>query len=141
MVAALERDSVAHRALVAEGVPHQEHVCEGYLGYAAVVSEAWRRGGFILLEHDIVPWVGAIQELQDCESDWCAFAHAKSGRTLRALGLNKFSDRLVSEYPYLWEEWESEPWQFLERGVLVAAARVAEVCEHSPAVGHAREPD
>jgi hypothetical protein len=138
LVAAVRPDCIASRALLAEGVEHEEHVCEGPRGYGRMVAEAWGDGGFVLVEHDVVPWVGAIRQLEDCAQDWCGFRYAKGGSTVRALGLVKFSDRLTRAHPGLSEHWPSVHWQALETSVLGAVSKVSPVCKHGPPAGHAR---
>lgn len=138
LVAAVHPDCIARRALLAEGVEHEEHVCEGPRGYGELVADAWRDGGFVLVEHDVVPWVGAIRQLEECAGDWCAFRYAKGGSTVRALGLVKFSDRLVRAHPDLGDVWRSVHWQALEASVLGSVSRVVSVCKHGPPAGHVR---
>lgn len=142
MVASPTEDCPTHRALIAEGVPHNVLPCKGEFGYGQQLARLWQEGeGFTLLEHDVIPWVGAIRQLEECDGCWCSFPYAKSGRTLHSLGFIKFSNWLVSEHPELAEGWSGEPWQSLEAPVLRAALSIAPPCEHGPAVGHAREPD
>lgn len=136
LVAAVHPGCAAHRALCAEGVEHEEHVCDGPTGYAALVADAWRQGGFVLVEHDVVPWVGAIRQLEECEGDWCGFRYAKGGSTIRALGLVKFSERLARAHPDLADDWPGVAWPELEAAVLPAVSRVARVCKHGPPAGH-----
>lgn len=138
VIASPSEDCVAHRALEQEGVPHDVLLCEGQFGYGKHLARLWGGEGFVLLEHDVVPWVGAIQQLQDCEGDWCGFRYAKGGSTIRALGCVKFSDRLARLE--ITEGWSREPWFSLESKVLRAVHRVTEVCKHSPALGHAKWP-
>lgn len=135
LVAAVHPGCVAHRALLAEGVAHEEHVCAGPFGYAALVAGAWR-DGFVLVEHDVVPWVGAVRELLECDGDWCGFRYAKGGSTIRALGLVKFSAALVRANLALADAWWSVEWPVLETAVLSAVSRVATVCKHGPPAGH-----
>lgn len=135
LVAAVRPGCTAHRALCAEGVPHDEHLCEGPLGYAGMVADAWR-DGFVLVEHDVVPWVGAVRQLWDCPGDWCAFRYAKGGSTIRSLGLVKFSARLVRSNLGLADGWRGVEWRELETAVLGAVSKLVPVCKHAPAVGH-----
>jgi hypothetical protein len=130
--------STAHRALLAEGVPHTERVCRG-VAYAEMLAEEWRKGcGFVLVERDIVPWVGAIQQLVDCGGDWCAFRYAFRGSTVRSLGLVKFSGQLVRLHPDLAEDWDGKPLEELEGAMLGSINQVTPVCKHGPPVGRVR---
>lgn len=70
-------------------------------GYASYVEMLWLLGkGFILNEQDIVSGPGNIDELKTCERDWCAYPYKMGGgNVLTGLGLTKFSDRLVYDFP------------------------------------------
>lgn len=138
LVAAVQSDCAAHRALRAEGVAHEEHVCAGRFGYGRLVAAAFQRGeGFVLVEHDVVPWVGAVAQLVECEGDWCGFRYARSGSTVRALGLVKFSDALVRRMPRAFVSgWRGVEWPVLESAVLGAVSAFGQVCKHGPPAGH-----
>jgi hypothetical protein len=139
VVPALQPSCVASLVLAAEGVDHDVCLVDGNEGYAELVAGLWERGeGFILVEHDVCPWVGAIQQLMDCENPWCSFYYAKDGGTIRALGCVKFSDRLVQFNPGLSEGWRGTHWLALDGTVLSAVASKVGVCVHRPALGHAR---
>ncbi len=46
----------------------------GDAGYAEFFNEVWDRGHvFIIVEHDCLPWPGAIAELWACPQVWCGF--------------------------------------------------------------------
>lgn len=150
LVAALEPGCTAHLALQAEGVEHEERVCKGDTGYAALLAEAWRAGrGFVVVEHDVAPWMGAVAQLVGCGRDWCMFRYPKYGGALtRGLGCAKFSDRLIHDYPDLSDAWQDTDWRVLDGAVGGAVAEVlrAEVdrfplCFHGPPVAHARRAD
>jgi len=42
--------------------------------YAQVVSDWWSRP-FILVEHDILPWPGALERIWECSEPWCRYAY------------------------------------------------------------------
>lgn len=150
LVPVLELDSVAHRALEAEGIAHEEYVCEGDVGYSELVVDLWADGqGFILVEHDVAPWGGALAELWDCPADWCMFRYFKYGGGLtRGLGCAKFSDRLVSGHPDLSITWRNTSWRILDGTVGAAVALTLRgedpdrhpLCIHGPPVAHVRRP-
>lgn len=48
----------------------------GHYRYAEQIREWWNeREPFIVVEHDIVPWPGAVESLADCSEPWCAFSY------------------------------------------------------------------
>jgi hypothetical protein len=135
---------VAQRVLTAEGVPYETLWADGDLGYSLLMTEVWSRGeGFVIVEHDIAPWVGAIAQLETCERDWCMFQYPDGGTLSRGLGCTRFSDRLVRDHPDLPEAWEDVEWQMIDGavGAAVTNALQAPPCYHAPAVAHARRPD
>ena len=143
VVAAITPNSFASQALDAEGVKHVEHVCEGEFGYGQMMADYWRKGeGFVLIEHDVVPWVGAVEKLQKCPSDWCSLPYARSGSTMISLGAVKFSTALVKSMPpETYEPWAEVSWRELDGRVLTPVHRMHRNCKHSPAAGHIRRPD
>lgn len=140
LVAALEPDSVAHRALTAEGVEHTEHVVGD--GYGELLADYWTEG-FVVVEHDVAPWTGAIAQLAECGRDWCMFRYPKQGELTRGLGCTKFSDRLVRAHPDLPDSWRGTDWRDLDGavGTAVRSATGSQPCFHGPPVAHARRAD
>jgi len=146
-VLTLEADCVAHRTLVAEGVPHSEHVLTHDFANAELLATLWAEGGFMLVEHDIAPWCGALEQLSECERDWCMFRYPEAGGLSRGLGCTKFSDRLVRDYPKLPESWRGTTWREMDNVVCAAVAGVLHkenpdlnpLCKHGPPVAHVKE--
>lgn len=150
VVPALSPGCTATLALTAEGVPHDVRVLVGDLEYGALVEELWDDGqGFVLVEHDVAPWFGAVAQLAECERDWCMFHYPKAGGMLiRGLGCTKFSDRLVRDYPDLPDAWKDTDWRILDGAVAVAITETLRaenprhsLCPHDPPVAHVRRPD
>jgi hypothetical protein len=142
--------NVAELVLYAEGVEYETGLVDGDLDYSLFIADIWARGeGFVLVEHDVAPWVGALDQLAACSGDWCMFRYAKGGGLSRGLGCTKFSSRLVREYPDLADEWRATHWLMIDGtvGSPVAAVLRAEdpermlPCYHTPSVAHARGPD
>jgi hypothetical protein len=45
-------------------------------GYAELFMECWKTGKpFVIVEHDILPWVGALDQLANCPEPWCGFKY------------------------------------------------------------------
>jgi len=134
---------VAERVLAAEGVEYETLRADGNLGYSRLMTEIWARGlGFVVVEHDVAPWFGAIAQLGACSRDWCMFRYPDGGMLSRGLGCTRFSDRLVRDYPDLPDKWQGVEWQNIDGAVGSAvAALVGHPCYHTPPVAHARRPD
>lgn len=81
--------------------------------YGDYFRQRWRSGeSFINVEHDCVPWPGALEKLWNCTQPWCAFnyglpihrEHPLFGGSAVPLGCTKISDRLIAVTPTLWDE-------------------------------------
>lgn len=143
IVPAISDQCVAQLVLLADGTPHEVHLVNGNdTDYAALIADVWARGeGFVIVEHDIAPWWGAIDHLRQCPKDWCMFEYAKyGGGVTHGLGCVKFSDRLVKNYPDLSKIWINTDWRLLDGAVGSAIVSVihSEPCFHAPPVAHAR---
>lgn len=114
-------NSTAHRALLAEGVEHREHVLENDFAYGRLLTDYWmRRRGFIIVEHDIAPWPGAIDALRGCSELLCGHMYPlpETGELDFSLGCTAFSNELVEMFPnapYQGDRfWENTHWSNLD---------------------------
>lgn len=139
-VAAVDtEDCPAHLALAAEGLPHETEVL-GYdpFAYGKWLGWLWSQGrGFVLVEHDIAPWPGAVRQLIGCGRPWCAFPYP----WCIGLGLVKFSTELILQQPYIAGNWSLTNWQSLDMQVIeeIQAVTGFDVHVHEPAVAHVRK--
>lgn len=63
--------------------------------YVELLADLWDDGEpFVIVEHDILPWPGAIAELED-DGVWCGFAYALSGGLDTFLGCTKIDPRAI----------------------------------------------
>lgn len=105
--------------------------------YARLFTELWQRGeGFVLVEHDVVPWPGAITDLKSCPRELCTFEYPSGGAWCRSLGCVKFSDSLVQRIPFD-VEWQNRAWDELD-GAVFATLQEVEVHVHTPPVAHVK---
>lgn len=133
--------SSASLALRAEGIEHERAELGDGLGYWHLISRHWRKGeGFVLLEHDVVPWPGAVALLAECPEDWCVheYPYSEPPELIWALGAWKVSAAFTAAH--------SLPtrvrWDGLDhyaRGVLRDDAGPPHV--HRPPFAHARLKD
>lgn len=142
IVAAIDDDCTAHRAFEAEGFDHEVHICEGDYGYGELLTALWDAGeGFVIVEHDIVPWPGAIPQLLECESIWCSYEYPLNFGFVSALGCTKFSAKLIQKHPRISRSWATIHWGALDGSVIPAlqlSGREAHL--HHPPVAHVRGP-
>lgn len=145
-IRAPSEDCPAANALRQEGIPFRVYLddeVEMWQGLAQI----WQKGsGFIHLEHDNVPWPGALDALCRCRvADWCGYWYPLGGPGHLAPGIGcfKVSTSLVRAHPDLWLQWAQTPWHGLDAAVSAALAFVTgwdEYHLHWPAVAHARPP-
>jgi hypothetical protein len=142
VVAAVSHDCPAHLALAQEGVAHEVLICEGELDYGEHLARLWREGeGFVLVEHDVVPWPGAVRGLAECSYGWCAHAYPWDDDGLvTSLGCVKFGYQVLQRFPALPDAWAGVPWRDVDGHLLHALSRayMVTVHEHLPPVAHAR---
>lgn len=84
-------------------------------GYFGALKDQWERAqtdgmGLIVIEHDILPWPGALVEAATCRRQWCALPYFILGRLNYALGFAKFSDRVIRDSQVIWAEGYVERW-------------------------------
>lgn len=114
--------------------------------YTELMQKLWRAGeSFAIVEHDIVPWRGALAELDDCDEPWCAFEYPFGKGAITGLGCTRFRDILLTGYPTavddtLIEHHEVHPrghWCSLDGRLSHALHRLgARKHVHTPLVGH-----
>ena len=114
--------------------------------YTELLQKLWRVGEtFAIVEHDIVPWRGALEQLDECPRDWCSFDYPFGGSMHAGLGCARFRDSLLAAYPTavddtLGEATEIHPrgfWCNLDDRLTRALSRFGAAKHvHTPAVGH-----
>ena len=128
LIAALEPDCPAATALAFEGVPTQVRIVQDDGEYGNFLAENWQ-GEVIVVEHDVVPWPGAISKLSGCTKDWCVheYTFTRAGaedaprpRLGWALGCLRVNQRIVDRYPDLPRRWEGTPWQGMDSRLTAA---------------------
>lgn len=96
-IASTSRYTPTAFALEREGEEFELVLMKTKYSYAHLIYELFSKGeGFILLEHDIVPWPGAIKELRNCKEDWCTHKYPFAPNAIRwAMGCIKLSSNIV----------------------------------------------
>lgn len=73
---------------------------EGDFSYDLLFRQLWAEGQpFIIVEHDILPWPGALQELWTCPKPWCGFPYHVMGEMRSYLGCTKFNPASLGVCP------------------------------------------
>lgn len=107
-------------------------------GYQCLMRELWERGEDVMIvEQDILPWPGAIEELFACECFWGAYTYRTNGGmgVYHMLGCTKITKRLMRQTEGVWDEWRH--WSVIDQTLFFAARnRGIEPHHHRPAVIH-----
>ncbi len=73
---------------------------ESVYSYDMLFRELWAKGDpFILVEHDIIPWPGALAQLWTCPEPWCGFPYSNFGTFRSYLGCTKFEPSRLGDCP------------------------------------------
>ena len=132
-------DPVAHeamrRSLEMQGLAPRYERLDGDYAYDRLFRRLWAEGEpFVLVEHDILPWPGAVQRLWTCDRPWCAFEYFMLGELRVALGCTKFDPSRLGPCPLpdtVWH-WRKMDWQIID--ALTDRSQCAHL--HEPAVTH-----
>lgn len=99
--------------------------------YWRLLRELWEEGKpFILVEHDILPWPGALKGMWECPEPWCAHRYTVLGSYCAYLGCTKFDPARLGACPLPDEPTE---WQKLDMLIVRELAKR----EHR---GHVHDP-
>lgn len=114
--------------------------------YATYWQVRWDEGtDFINVEHDVVPYPGAIESLESCPEPWCAYGYhlndlfADHVRTLFPyLGCVKITHELIALTKDCWSSWEDPDWLVCDKRLAeVARSHGLDVHQHFPPVTNA----
>lgn len=129
-------DGAALKALAMEGFNPIQWRCFGELNYGAMFALTWDLGHpFIVVEHDIVPWPGALRGLLECPEPWCTHAYPLGvGNVTTSFGIGKYTPKGPAP-----AEWRETPWRLLDGEVIPHLIYLyGESHVHTPPVAHAR---
>lgn len=88
-----------------DGIEPRLELCNQEDSYYKLMVKLWaEHEQFITVEHDVMPWPGAIQQLWDCPEPWCGNTYYMRGKLgVVAFGCTKFSVELIDKMPWIWE--------------------------------------
>ena len=132
-------DGAVHRSmrlnLEMQGLqPRYERMGDVY-AYDRLFRRLWAEGEpFVIVEHDNLPWPGAVQRLWECDRPWCAFEYLMLGELRVALGCTKFDPSRLGDCPLTGDP---KPWNRMDWFVIdELTTRYASSHLHEPAVAH-----
>jgi hypothetical protein len=144
LIPMLDEDCVALRVVRAEGYEPITRVMRTDTDYGTFVASFWRLGeAFMIVEHDIAPWPGAIAKIEACPLPWCGYQYpaGEPGYLGGSLGCVRFSKELVSANADACIGWDETPWRGLDGLIesrVQAIVRYPRFHPHEPPVAHAR---
>jgi hypothetical protein len=125
--------------LSSQGLRPQVIKTEGSDGYFNFLSDQWAKGkNFISIEGDILPWPGAVQQLEECTKPWCGHAYRLDSGYLAAFGLVKFRSELMAQAPDVMNRVTDRRWESLDNRVrwLLMERLGIDAHQHWPPVIH-----
>jgi hypothetical protein len=85
------------------------------ISYDILFRKLWEEGEpFIIVEHDIVPYPGALERMWESSAPWCGFGYLVFGKIRSYLGCTKFVPKELGSCP-LPDEYQS--WQVMDRKI------------------------
>lgn len=109
--------------------------------YRRLLRRIWyERKPVVLVEHDILPWYGAIEELFNCMGQWCSCAYRYRGGygIYHGFGCTKLSTELMVHTPHVWDE--PGHWSTLDQRLYFTARGIGqEPHPHRPPVIHLKQ--
>jgi hypothetical protein len=124
-------------ALFHERVKPVCRLMEKETDYYELVKSLWaKREPFIINEHDVIAWPGAIAGIANCSEPWCTFSYrSEAGWISDGLGLVKFNPQ---ELPNIFEhEFDVKRWSNLDVQIARRLQRAGFTpCVHQPAVSN-----
>lgn len=116
--------------------------------YFRLLAHLWEAAeDVVIVEHDIVPWHGSLDEMIACPEQWCAFSYTLLEIVHSGLGCCKFAGSLMRAHPSLVADTLSEDSQVHPRGHWCNLDdRIRRQCHerritqhvHGPSVGHTK---
>lgn len=87
----------------------QVDVSSDSLAYTRYLEGRWQqRDSFVNMEHDVVPWPGAINQIWYCPYPWCFYGYVPDvdcvENNCAPFGLVKFSSELIKTFPEVWSK-------------------------------------
>ena len=104
------------RALMIDHVEPLYVYMEEESSYWRLLKRLWEeRETFVLVEHDIIPWPGAIAALWACDSPWCTYEYPLENYSILAgFGCTLVRDVLMEAVPNVWDEAPETHWWGLD---------------------------
>lgn len=136
-------DPLVHKAmrlnLEMQGLRPQYERLDGTLdaeyAYDRLFRRLWAEGQpFVIVEHDILPWPGAVQAIWTCDRPWCGYQYLIFGQMRVQLGCVKFDPARLGDCPLpdIPMAWHSLDWAVIQS----MASRGESGHLHEPAVSH-----
>jgi len=135
-----ELNPVVRQVLSYYGVPvDYRNMSWNPYNYQYLLREIWKkREPVVIVEHDILPWPGAIEELWQCSCAWGAYTYQLHGGLgiYHGFGCTKLTPQLMQAVPDVWEG-DLMNWDVLDQHLFFAARAAGfEPHHHRPPVIH-----
>lgn len=145
LIPGLSENCPAVKALREEGIDFRFiDVSDDDFAYGRLMTDLWdKKEGFIILEHDVVPWPGALTELMFCDHPYCAYRYSYTPHNqISALGCMKFSQWVVNKFPDLPQNknWSETRWSELDYEIVHPLRELVgfNIHHHEPPLAHVK---
>ena len=118
-------------------------------GYTNFLQQLWDdHEDVIIVEHDVIPWPGAIEALWSCPCEWCYYPYDLDNPLFPYLGCTKIKATFMDKVPHVWEKqreskvWEERanmpPWSWCDGWLWLMSGKM-EGHKHMPGVVNANK--
>jgi len=138
VVPSLGEPGLAENALMEQEIEYETFSVDGGAAYSHQLARIWREGeGFLLIEADLAPPPGAVEEICGCEHPWCSAPYISPILHI-SLGVLKLTTEAVQETQDLPAVWEGEHWGTLDSKLIPSLLARQPLHSHLPPWGHER---
>jgi hypothetical protein len=145
VIPAMSRPCLPEMALRTNGYSPQVVIMEDDYHYSRLFNDLWdAHEDFIIVEHDIVPWPGAIESFFGCNQHWCGFQYPQGGAWGGGLGCVRFTGAFTKAFSKFPGIWKNPHWYVLDRDTMETIRKNTEYdyyCVHTPPVAHLKDLD
>lgn len=86
----------------------------GKFGYYELLKSLWEKPeDVIIVEHDVIPWDGALEYISSCKEEWCGYAYDENSTSV-SFGCTKLTKKHMEKIPTLWNDIEFRHWGMLD---------------------------
>ncbi len=138
VIPSLGAPGVCENALMEQEIEYETRPVDSGSAYSYMLGDLWREGeGFLMIEADIAPPPGAVEQILACEHEWCSAPYLAPILHI-SLGVLKVTAAAIAKTQDLPAVWEGEHWGCLDSRLIPALLGRLSLHSHPPAWFHER---